>query len=357
MLLWHLLCSGDFASPLKPHSLFSVTWGWLSEREPSVSSIYVKKVKLSRFCCWTRGCGSYRFSHVVPFYSMPLIALSIGYLLLARGSCHVDSQGMWVYCHLGLSPPLPAPSDIPQWWQTVCCPCKTGFTVKNTLQSGPREPVSSTTFFPLCVFHFHFKLKKASSKRHNPIHSYIFVLTDQDSVPTVTSEWLFLFVLYIYLFSDMQLKCLDPSFCMYCISQREWFKACRSVSKSICIKICLQWACFTQSGGSWREWDNDLSEVWENGRVQSLWVWVNHAGESSGFCKSQKWKGVPAAGWKNKQTNTNISFKPAWLPLNFSLFNIFYTYVFSTDFLLLELLIIFSNTAQQIEKLRNFSIW
>lgn len=200
MLLWHLLCSGDFASPLKPHSLFSVTWGWLSEREPSVSSIYVKKVKLSRFCCWTRGCGSYRFSHVVPFYSMPPIALSIGYLLLARGSCHVDSQGMWVYCHLGLSPPLPAPADIPQWWQTVCCPCKTGLqgqaclalaTVKNTLQSGPREPASSTTFFPLCVFHFHFKLKKASSKRHNPIHSYIFVLTDQDYVPTVTSEWLF----------------------------------------------------------------------------------------------------------------------------------------------------------------------
>lgn len=212
----------------------------------------------------------------------------------------------------------------------------------------------------LYVFHFQFKLKKASSKRHNPIHSYIFVLTDQDYVPTVTSEWLFLFVLYIYLFSDMQLKCLDPSFCMYCISQREWFKACRSVSKSICIKICLQWACFTQSG-SWREWDNDLSEVWENASVQSLWVWVNHAGESSGFCKSRKWKGVPAAGWKNKQTNTNISFKPAWLPLNFhiyfSLFNIFYTYVFSTDFLLLELLIIFSNTAQQIEKLRNFSIW
>lgn len=109
--------------------------------------------------------------------------------------------------------------------------------------------MSSTTFFPLCVFHFHFKLKKASSKRHNPIHSYIFVLTDQDYVPTVTSEWLFLFVLYIYLFSDMQLKCLDPSFCMYCISQREWFKACRSVSKSICIKICLQWACFTEEAG------------------------------------------------------------------------------------------------------------
>lgn len=105
MLLWLLLCSGDFASPLKPHSLFSVTWGWLSEREPSVSSIYVKKVK-SRFCCWTCGCSSYRFSHVVPFYSMPPIALSIGYLLLARGSCHADSQGMWVYCHLGLSSPL-----------------------------------------------------------------------------------------------------------------------------------------------------------------------------------------------------------------------------------------------------------
>lgn len=104
MLLWHLLCSGDFASPLKPHSL-------LSEREPSVSSIYVKKVKLSRFCCWTRGCGSYRFSHVVPFYSMPPIALSIGYLLLARGSCHADSQGMWVYCHLGLSSPQISHSD------------------------------------------------------------------------------------------------------------------------------------------------------------------------------------------------------------------------------------------------------
>lgn len=30
---------------------------------------------------------------------------------------------------------------------------------------------------------------------------------------------------------------------------------------------------------------------------------------------------------------------------------------FQLIFLLLELLIIFSNTAQQIEKLRNFSIW
>lgn len=157
MLLWHLLCSGDFASPLKPHSLFSVTWGWLSEREPSVSSIYVKKVKLSRFCCWTRGCGSYRFSHVVPFYSMPPIALSIGYLLLARGSCHVDSQGMWVYCHLGLSPPLPAPADIPQWWQTVCCPC-------NSQKHSPvRTPWTSVLhhFLPFMCFSFSFQVKES----------------------------------------------------------------------------------------------------------------------------------------------------------------------------------------------------
>lgn len=85
---------------------------------------------------------------------------------------------------------------------------------------------------------------------------------------------------------------------------------------------------------------------------ESRLVSANHKNEK----EFQQW-----AEKTNKQTNTNISFKPAWLPLNFhiyfSLFNIFYTYVFSTDFLLLELLIIFSNTAQQIEKLRNFSIW
>lgn len=80
---------------------------------------------------------------------------------------------------------------------------------------------------------------------------------------------------------------------------------------------------------------------------ESRLVSANHKNEKEFQQRAEK---------TNKQTNTNISFKPAWLPLNFSLFNIFYTYVFSTDFLLLELLI-FSNTAQQIEKLRNFSIW
>lgn len=81
---------------------------------------------------------------------------------------------------------------------------------------------------------------------------------------------------------------------------------------------------------------------------ESRLVSANHKNEKEFQQRAEK---------TNKQTNTNISFKPAWLSLNVSLFNIFYTYVFSTDFLLLELLIIFSNTAQQIEKLRNFSIW
>lgn len=137
-------------------------------------------------------------------------------------------------------------------------------------------------------------------------------------------------MLYIYLLSGMQLKCLDPSFCMYCISQREWFKACRSVSKSICMQIgmmekyvCNEPVLHTQeeAGGNGtmiyqRCERRPVSRVFGFDLImqESRLVSANHRNEMSS---------------SSKQTNkkTNIFFKPAWLPLNFhiyfSLFNIF----------------------------------